>query len=135
MYSVYTYLEINNMQRVAIPIFQNRVSPVLDSCRHMLIIDIQQKAEMDRETVYLDEMSLTERCGIFAKLDVAMVICGGVSEIFANMLMGANIRLLNGIAGEIDDVITAFLEKRLDKPQFYMPGFRQDNRRQSKQTR
>ena len=121
------------MQRVAIPIFQNRVSPVLDSCRHMLIIDIRQNAEMDRETVYLDEMSLTERCGIFAKLDVTVVICGGVSEGFANMLLGADIHLLNGIAGEIDDVITAFLEERLDNPQFYMPGFRKGNRRKPRQ--
>ena len=118
------------MKKVAIPIFQNRVSPVLDSCRCMLFIDIEQDTEMDRETVYLDEMSLTERCGIFEKLGVTMVICGGVSEVFANMLIGAGIRLLNGIAGEIDDVIIAFLGKRLDKPQFYMPGFRQNNRHQ-----
>jgi len=116
------------MKKVAIPIFQNRVSPVLDSCRHMLVIDIEQGAEVHRETVYLDEMSLTERCGIFAKLDIVIVICGGVSEIFANMLMGAHIRLVNGIAGDMDDVITAFLGEYLDKPQFYMPGFRQDDR-------
>ena len=56
--------------------------------------------------------------------------CGGVSETFANMLTGVNIRLFNGIAGDMDDVITAFLGERLDKPQFYMPGFRQENRRQ-----
>ena len=116
------------MKRVVIPIFQHRVSPVLDSCRHMFIIDIEQDTEVDRENIYLGEMSLTERCDIFAKLEVTIVICGGVSEVFANMLMGLNIRLFNGIAGEIDDVITAFLNKCLDKPKFYMPGFRQNNR-------
>lgn len=116
------------MKKIAIPIFQNRVSPVLDSCRHMLVINIEQGAEVNRETVYLDEMSLTERCAIVAKLGIDIVICGGVSEIFSNMLMGANIRLVNGIAGEMDDVIAAFLGECLDKPRFYMPGFRQDNR-------
>ena len=115
------------MKKVAIPIFQNRVSPVLDSCRHMLVIDIEQGAELNRETIYLDEMSLAERCGMFAKLGIAIVICGGVSEIFANMLMGVHIRLVNGIAGEINDVIAAFLGECLDTPKFYMPGFRQDN--------
>lgn len=116
------------MKRVAIPIFQTRISPVLDSCRHMLLLDIEQSDEMDRRNIYLDEMSLVERIGILTKLEVSIVICGGVSETFANMLLGSNIRLLNGIAGEIDDVITAFLGERLDKPRFYMPGFRQDNR-------
>jgi len=116
------------MKKVAIPIFQNRVSPVLDSCRHMLVIDIEQGAVVQRETVYLDEMSLTERCDIFAKLKIVILICGGVSEIFANMLAGAHIRLINGIAGDMNDVITAFLGAYLDKPQFYMPGFRQHDR-------
>jgi predicted Fe-Mo cluster-binding NifX family protein len=116
------------MKKVAIPIFQNRVSPVLDSCRHMLVIDIEQDTEVDRENIYLGEMSLTERCDIFAKLEVTIVICGGVSEIFSNMLMGANIRLVNGIAGDMDDVIAAFLGECLDNPRFYMPGFWQDNR-------
>lgn len=118
------------MKRVAIPTFQNRISPVLDSCRHMLLLDIENGNEMDRRNVYLGEMCLTERCGIFKNLDVAMVICGGISEILANMLKGSNIRLLNGIAGDIDDVITAFLEDDLDKPQFYMPGFKWDNQGQ-----
>jgi len=96
----------------------------------MLVIDIEQGAEMGRETVYLDEMSLAERCSLLAKMGVTNVVCGGVSEIFANMLMGAHIHLLNGIAGDKDDVIKALLNERLDKPQFYMPGFRQENRRQ-----
>ena len=118
------------MKKIAIPIFQKRVSPVLDSCRHLLVIDTKQGVEMDRETVYLDEMPLAERCDLFVKLGIEIVICGGVSETFANMLTGVNIRLFNGIAGDMDDVITAFLGERLDKPQFYMPGFRQENRRQ-----
>jgi predicted Fe-Mo cluster-binding NifX family protein len=121
-------LTYNNMKRLAIPIFQNRVSPVLDSCRHMLIVEIDKNTEMDREQIYLGTMSLTERCGILKKLEVSIVICGGVSEVLANLVTGSNIQLLNGIAGEIDAVITAFLEDRLDRPQFYMPGFRQDNR-------
>ena len=116
------------MKRVAIPIFQQRVSPVLDSCRHLLLIDIEKGTEKGRKNIYLGEMSLTERCDIFAQLKVAIVICGGVSEIFANMLAGSKISLLNGIAGEIDAVITAYLKDRLDNPQFYMPGFRQVDR-------
>jgi len=115
------------MKRLAIPIFQNRVSPVLDSCRHMLLVGIDKNTEMDRENIYLGTMSLTERCAIFTKLEVAVVICGGVSEVFANMVVGSNIILINGIVGEIDDVIKAYLEERLDRPQFYMPGFSPNN--------
>ncbi len=112
------------MTKVAIPIFQNRVSPVLDSCKHMLLIDIENGAEQDRETVFLGDMSLGERCRVFTKMGVTLVICGGVSELLANVLKGSQIDLANGIAGDVDEVIRALLQDRLYLPEFYMPGFK-----------
>ena len=117
------------MTKVAIPIFHNRVSPVLDSCTHMLVVDIDQSSEMERENVFLDDMSLTERCSIFKKLGVRVVICGGISETFAKMLKGFNTRLINGIAGDVDQVLSAFMDDHLDNPEFYMPGFKANDKR------
>jgi len=114
------------MRKIAVPIFQNRVSPVLDTCKYLLIVDTEASAEKVRSTVFLSDMSLTERCNLFCKLHINIVICGGVSEIFANMLEGSHIALINGIAGNIDDVISAFLMDRLYLPEFYMPGFKPD---------
>jgi len=111
------------MTRVAIPTFQNRVSPVLDTCQHLLILDIQQHREVSREAVFLGEMPLAERFDVIANLGVVTVICGGVSETFANMLKGSNVLLRNGVAGDVDEIITAFLEDRIDMPRYYMPGF------------
>ena len=114
------------MTKIAIPIFQNRVSPVLDSCKYILVVDTEAKAEKVRSTVFFSDMSLAERCNLLCKLNISIVICGGVSEIFANMLEGSHIALINGIAGNIDDVISAFLMDRLHLPEFYMPGFNPD---------
>jgi predicted Fe-Mo cluster-binding NifX family protein len=112
------------MTRIAIPIFQNRVSPVLDTCQHLLLLDVNQGKEVSRQTVFLGEMPLAERFDIITNLGVVTVICGGVSETFANMLTGSNVLLRNGVAGEVDDVIAAFLEDRINMPRFYMPGFK-----------
>ncbi len=35
------------MLRIAVPIFQNRVSPVLDSCERLLVIDIEKESEIE----------------------------------------------------------------------------------------
>ena len=110
--------------RVAIPTFQNRVSPVIDSCAHLLIIDIGRPVEMERKNVFLGDMSLSERCKVFKNLAVDTVICGGISETFARMLKSANIRLINGIAGDIDAVLLAYKRDQLNSPAFYMPGFK-----------
>jgi len=111
------------MTRIAIPIFQNRVSPVLDTCQHLLLLDVDRGKEMSRQTVFLGEIPLTERFDMMTNLGVVTVICGGVSETFANMLSGSNVHLRNGVAGNVDEVIRAYLEDRIDKPRFYMPGF------------
>ena len=115
------------MTKIAIPTFQNRVSPVLDSCNHILLIDIVGDAEQDRETVYMGECTLTDRCSTLVKMGIGTVICGGVSETLANMIKGSDIALINGIAGDIDEVIKAYLENRLQLPVFYMPGFKPPN--------
>jgi hypothetical protein len=38
------------------------------------------------------------------------------------MIEGAGIKTITGIAGEIEEVLAAFLADRLDEPYFYMPG-------------
>lgn len=111
------------MTKIAIPTFQNRVSPVLDSCNHILLVDVTDNTEQDRETVFMGECTLTDRCSTFVKMGIKTVICGGVSESLANMIKGSDIVLINGIAGDIDEVIKAYLENRLQLPVFYMPGF------------
>ena len=112
------------MTKIAIPIFHNRVSPVLDSCQHILLVEIAGNTEKDRQTVFLGDSNLADRCSTLVKMGTRIVICGGVSEILANMIKGSNIRLINGIAGDIDEVVLAFLENRLQLPAFYMPGFK-----------
>jgi len=112
------------MIRVAIPTFQDRVSPVIDSCAHLLIIEIDQSDEVERKNVYWGDMSLAERCKILQKIDVHIVICGGISETFANMLRSLDVRLINGIAGDIEAVLSAYKGDQLNSPAFYMPGFK-----------
>jgi len=114
------------MTRIGIPTFQNRVSPVLDTCQQLLILDIDQGKEVSRQTVYLGDMSFAERYDIITNLGVATVVCGGVSESFANMLTGSNVVLRNGIAGNVEEVIAAILDDCIDVPKFYMPGYQPD---------
>ena len=115
------------MVRVAIPIFRSRISPVFDSCTRVLLVDIEHNREMERSEIYLDELSLTERLSILQKSRVAIVICGGISDLLQNMLQSVKISLIAGIAGEVEQVVTAYLSERLDEPQFHMPGYKDEH--------
>jgi len=115
------------MIRIAIPIFHHRVSPVLDTCTRLLIIDFEGQSEVDRREVVFDMYSTSERFEIVKKLNPDAVICCGVSDVFDRMFQAAGIRLICGIAGNVQQVAEAFLYDRLNAPCFRMPGFKPEN--------
>jgi len=115
------------MVRVAIPIFRLRVSPVFDSCTRVLLVDVEHNNEIERSETYLDELSMTERVTILQKLKVKTIICSGISDMLQNMLQSVKINLITGVVGEIEQVVAAYLSKRLNEPQFHMPGFKDNN--------
>jgi len=115
------------MVRVAIPIFRSRVSPVFDSCTRIMLVDIEHNQEIKRSEIYLDELSLSERLAILQKSKVKTIICSGISDMLQNMLQSVKINLITGIAGEVDQVVAAYLSERLNEPQFNMPGFKDNN--------
>jgi predicted Fe-Mo cluster-binding NifX family protein len=110
--------------RIAIPIFRMRVSPVFDTAVRILIVDFEKSREVDRKELYLNAMSLTERIKILRKAAVSRVICGGISDMLANMLSNAKIDLVADIAGEVEQVLAAYRTNCLDDPRFRMPGAR-----------
>ena len=110
------------MHRIGIPIFKSRVSPVLDTCTRMLLIDTEDNRVIKRTEFDLDNFSFQERLQIFAKNNVAVIICGGISDVFHAILSNSNIRLISGICGNVDEVIKAHIDGRLNDPSFFMPG-------------
>jgi len=110
------------MERVGIPIFESRVSPVLDSCNRLLVVDIDEGREMNRIEVTLEKSDITERIEVFTRWGINKIICAGVSDLMCRYLAARNIVLISGFAGKLDEVLNAYLCNRLNDPCFIMPG-------------
>jgi predicted Fe-Mo cluster-binding NifX family protein len=67
--------------------------------------------------------SLFERVREIQKLGIGVIICGAVSDSFYNLLREAEIDLVCGITGDIDEVIDAYRKGTLEQARFRMPGF------------
>jgi predicted Fe-Mo cluster-binding NifX family protein len=113
------------MIRIAIPIFHNRVSPVLDTCTRLLILDLDGRVEADRREVSLDIYTQSERFAFVRKLSPDVIICCGISEVFDKMLQSVGIRLICGIVGDVEQVVAAFACNRIDDPCFRIPGYKE----------
>ena len=113
------------MNRIAIPVYKSRVSPVFDSCTRMLLIDLDHHQEIDRTEILCAGLSEIERLKMLKKSSVCTVICGAISDGFYKMISSAEISVIIGIAGEVDQVLNAFRCNRLGETCFYMPGYKE----------
>jgi predicted Fe-Mo cluster-binding NifX family protein len=110
------------MERIAIPVFQTRISPVLDACNRLLVVDIDNGKEIQRADVSLEKMSRGERTETISRWNVDTIICAGVSELMCSYIAGRGVHLICGIAGELEKIIDAYIHNRLDQECFLMPG-------------
>ena len=114
---------LQRVERLAIPVFRMRVSPVLDTCTRVLLIDLHGGREIAREEIQVSASSLMARADLLQKQDVDLLICAGISQQLDTLLREAGIELITGIAGDIEQVVTGFTNGRLNHPSFRMPGF------------
>jgi len=108
--------------KTAIPIWENRVSPVFDTAQKVLLCDIREGVVSGRREEGLASGFPKRRVSQLAEMGVNVLICGAISRSLANMVAAAEIQVIPFVAGDVDDVIRAFVDGRLAGPAFLMPG-------------
>ena len=109
--------------RIAVPIWEDKVSPVLDTASRLLIVDIKdRKTDASFET-QLEDQDYPQRCLRIQGMGVDVLICGAVSRPFLRMLMASGMEIIPGVSGNPDDVLAAYLSGTLHQKEFLMPGF------------
>jgi predicted Fe-Mo cluster-binding NifX family protein len=108
--------------RVAIPLWQGRVSPVFDEASRILLVDISDSQEQHRKEEYLPDQNPFERARLLPKLGVDLLICGMISQTQQVAISASGVRIISCICGSMEDVIAALLEDRIDCSELRMPG-------------
>lgn len=108
--------------RIIVPIWEDKVSPVLDTASKLLIVDTAGGKSISRAETLLDEQDFSRRCFRIRKLGADIIICGAVSRSFSERLKASGIRMIQGISGNIEDILDAYFNGNLQQPKFLMPG-------------
>ncbi len=110
--------------RIAVPVWEDKISPVLDAASRLLVVDLEDRRESSRFEIYLDEQDLTRRCFRMKGLGVDILICGALSRPFMRMLDASGIEIIPGITGPTEDVLKSYIHGNLKHSEFKMPGFK-----------
>jgi predicted Fe-Mo cluster-binding NifX family protein len=108
--------------RVAIPLWQGRVSPVFDEAGRILLVDISNNQVKRRREEFLVAHNPFERAKMLPKFGVDILICGMISQTQRAAIVSESIRIIPHICGSAKDVIAAFLDGRIESGALRMPG-------------
>ena len=117
-----TSLAPNYAMRLAIPIWNGRISPVFDVAGVLLVIDVRDGVEVGQEKVHLEGSAPTARVAQLANLGVDVLICGAISRDLDDMISSAGVNVISQTRGEADRVLRAFISGQLTEQAFLMPG-------------
>jgi len=109
--------------KVALPVWQGQVSSVFDFAHKLLVIELKNGGETDRQEIVLVEQSGPERAAMLKQLGVGVLICGAISRPLAEMINGSGIQVLPFVKGSAEQIINAYKTGQLSQPQYTMPGF------------
>jgi predicted Fe-Mo cluster-binding NifX family protein len=109
-------------------IWNGRISPLFDVSLHLaLYVTLNHEIESESSIALPDEPLAKVRALEEQALDV--LICGAISGWIGEMIENSRIRLVSFIAGDAEQVLSAFLRGEVKDGNWNMPGCGRRNRR------
>ena len=104
------------------PIWEGRISPVLDVAGRFLVVQILNGHETSRREILVAETNPTLLVKDIKEMGVGILLCGALSEPVAFLLANIGVRVWPHLCGEAEAVLHAFLTGTLGQTEFRMPG-------------
>lgn len=116
----------HGVMRLAVPIWNGRVSPVLDVARRMLVIEV-----IGGEAAFQEERVLGEGDPVFSlgELGIDTLVCGALSHDLEERLLATGIEVVAEVRGEVQEVVRAYLDGTPMQRRLSMPGCHTRRRR------
>jgi predicted Fe-Mo cluster-binding NifX family protein len=114
----------DEMEKVAIPIWDERVSPVLDTATCLILFDLNDGKEQKREVLNIPQEHFVSRANYIAGLKIDTILCGALSRPMHQLLHQRGIAVVSWVSGVVDEVIRAYIDGSLAGEQFALPGRR-----------
>ncbi len=101
--------------KIAIPIWDGKVSPVFDTATRVMILDCEGAVEKSRDQALLGEGEFYAKCRHLKSLGVNVLICGAISARYHAILSDVTgIRVIPWVSGLCDEVARRYLDGKLD---------------------
>jgi predicted Fe-Mo cluster-binding NifX family protein len=108
--------------KVALTVWDDRISPVFDSAHMLLIAEIKDNEVIKRQYMTFDPGIPLQLSNMLKGQDISVIICGAISEVPANRLEAAGMELIPFISGNIDEILEKYSRGIPINKEYIMPG-------------
>ncbi|MBW2146873.1 MAG: NifB/NifX family molybdenum-iron cluster-binding protein [Deltaproteobacteria bacterium] len=115
--------------KIALSVWEGRISPVFDTSRQLLVVDVEDGKPAFRSRERFRDEPPWRKIARLLEMDIEVLMCGAISRPLADRVSASGIRLIPFVAGNVEEVIDAYLSGALPGPRFLMPGFCRKGRR------
>lgn len=110
--------------KVALTIWEGRISPVFDVCREALVLSVEKGAIAARTREIVEASNDAAKVRRLEALGIQTLVCGAISEPLRREIEARGVRVIAFVAGEVEEVVRAYLDGALPDPGLSMPGCR-----------
>ena len=115
--------------KVALTIWNNRISPVFDVAGQVLLLEADQKEVLQQQVLDLPVDSVADKLTFLSTQKVDLLVCGAISRSLQFAIEESGIKVYPFCSGEVSELIQAWKEERLEQAAFAMPGCGMGRRR------
>lgn len=113
--------------KIAVTVWDERISPVFDSAHMLLIADIKNKKIKKLSYKSFNPLLETRLTEEFNHLGIEVLICGAISQSHSTLIEAGAIKLISFIGGNASEVLESYAKGVPLAPAFLMPGCREDS--------
>jgi len=108
--------------KIAFAHWNNRIAPVFDTAQQICVVDAESgKIVSEAQEALLEDLPVRKTLQL-VELGINALVCGAISRPMYGLIVAYGIQVVPFVAGELDDVIQAWLSGELESDTFAMPG-------------
>lgn len=111
------------LMKIAITVWGNRISPVFDAASTLLLVELQDRAVVDRQVKMFQPSRHDSFITLLKDAGVHLLVCGAMCEPAVQRVEASGIDVVPFVAGEVESLIESYLQER-GFSDFAMPGCR-----------
>ena len=108
--------------KIGITVWQDRVSPVLDTAQKLMIVDTAESDGPSQQVLVIPELPLPQKAQFISHTGLKLLICGAVSRFLEHSLRSEGVEVVPWIRGPIHRVISAYRDDKLEDGNLRLPG-------------